>query len=87
MVKGKDNRSSFKGLKWGGWGDSLVILAPFETHRAWGLSPEFIQSGTALPFLTLWSGLWINSGMLRLVHHFISGCLLRLGWWKKTFRL
>jgi len=34
MVKGKDNGSSFKGLKWGGWGDSLVILAPFETHRA-----------------------------------------------------
>ena len=34
MVKGEDNRSSFKGLKWGRWGDSLVILAPFETHRA-----------------------------------------------------
>jgi len=34
MVKGKDNRSTFKGQRWGKWGDSFVILARFETHRA-----------------------------------------------------
>ena len=34
MVKGKDNRTAFESLKWGKWGDSFVLLARFETHRA-----------------------------------------------------
>jgi len=34
MVKGKDHRTAFEGLGWGKWGDSFVLLAKFETHRA-----------------------------------------------------
>jgi len=33
-VKGKDNRTTFKGQRCGKWGDSFLILARFETHRA-----------------------------------------------------